>query len=447
MPKHTLKLVLIAIMASIVAGCDTTHSLNNVATPPLSSQPITANSEFWQGDAMTIWARLQQQPLPKLETMSSSDPNANAWIKLAIISKRDSGSTSQLANDLIAWRAENPGHPGNSLIPGGGSLSSLNNSQLPRHIAVLLPLQGPLAQQGKTIRNGFLSAYYANLSKTHVTQTINFYDTNQYGNNMTGLYQKAISDGADFVVGPLSKENVQTLTQQGSFSVPTLALNYTDAWGSLPSNLYQFGLSPFDETQQVADKAREAGYKHAVIITTDNTWGQRAVKSLSSRWQANGGTIQEVLYVSSKTDLSQSITKLLQANPNNKKSLEHRHDIDVVFLLTPPQYARQIVPLIKFNYVDRLPIYATSIVHSGGTGVPENADLNGVIFCEAPSALGGGNRLYSVGTDAYILSSNIPRLTTLPNFPIYGATGAMTLNSNHQIYRRLPWTTMQDGHT
>src|SRR5688500_18538479 len=104
MPKHTLKFLLIPLMASILSGCDTTKSFmsnfgsgNNQSsyTPPTSSQPITANSEFWQGDSMTIWARLQQQPLPKLETMNSPDPLMGGWVKLAIISKRDSGSTSE----------------------------------------------------------------------------------------------------------------------------------------------------------------------------------------------------------------------------------------------------------------------------------------------------------------------------------------------------------------
>ncbi|HVY53661.1 MAG TPA: penicillin-binding protein activator, partial [Gammaproteobacteria bacterium] len=54
------------------------------------------------------------------------------------------------------------------------------------------------------------------------------------------------------------------------------------------------------------------------------------------------------------------------------------------------------------------------------------------------------NRLYAIGRDAYLLSQSLTRLNTLPNFPIYGATGALSLEQQ-QVHQRLPWVTIRDG--
>lgn len=470
MPKHFLKLLCFIIVGvSTLSSCSTTPSFFSGGTPsiqsteaPPSLDSLAENSPLWQKDSMTIWNRLQHTPPQTLQSIRSANPTIAGWIKLALISKTNSNNTAELVKQLQAWRAENPSHPGNSIFPNNSSLTRLYNIQPPQHVALLLPLQGHFGKQGKMVRDGFLNAYYSNSARTHITQAISFYDTSQT-QNIYALYQKALSEGADFIVGPLTKEEVQTFISQGSFSRPTLALNYTDIWlGSLPANFYEFGLSPIDEAQQVADKAREDGHSRAIIIASQTDWGKRVVGTLSSRWQADGGSIQDTLYVSPQENVNQVVSQLFHFNPNMKKDItqqqngqnlaqQGRRDFDVIFLLTPPQQARQIVPLIKYYYVNKVAIYSTSIIYSGSPSA-QDVDLNGVIFADTPWTVfsSGGqsvSRLYAVGRDAYTLSHELPRMLELPNFPIYGATGALTLNSQHQIYRRLPWTTIRDGHT
>jgi outer membrane PBP1 activator LpoA protein len=464
MPKNILKLSLIALSVLTLASCDSTKSfLNNGSQGTVSKaapQSLASNSPFWQGNTATVWNNLQSVPLHKLKAAHFSDPTMAGWTQLAALSKQNSRSTTKLVQALIEWRAANPHHPGNDLFPNDSALNQLASSQVPQHIAILLPLTGPMGQQGKTVRSGFLSSYYANLSKTHIHQAVSFYDTS-LSPDIGTLYQKALSDGADFVVGPLTKDTVQALTRQSNFSMPTLALNYTDVgFGSLPTNLYEFGLSPTDEAQQLADKARQAGRSHALIITTQNEWGQRVTKELTTRWNSDGGSVQDVLYITPQTDLTKEVAALLHLQPkldhskkeiNDRASLEQgrRHDFDVIFLLIPPQTARQVVPLLRYYYVTNVPVYATSIIYSGRPSPERDMDINGVMFVDIPWVLHShgknSNRLVAVGTDAYTISNEIPRLTTLPNFPIYGATGAMSLNSKHQIFRRLPWTTIRNG--
>jgi outer membrane PBP1 activator LpoA protein len=467
MIKNILLTLLIAISTLVLTSCDTTKNLFNQgglsssAEPAAESAPVNLQGfpndpVFWQGGTATVWNKLQHIPLPQLQSAAAkaTDPTIAGWLKLAIVSKQYSTDTNQLVTQLIAWRAANGNHPANALFPDNGVLTQLQNTRAPQHIALLLPLQGSLSDSGQAVRNGFLSAYYG--SSNQRQQTVSFLDTTQ-NPNVGSVYQQAVSQGADSVVGPLTKEEVQQLIGQGRFSTPVLALNYTDNWGSLPTNFYEFGLSPIDEAKQLAEKSWQTGHKRALLIAPDDAWGQRVVKSLTANWQSLGGSVADTFYFNNQTDLNSGIANLLHVNPNNKNASagQHRQDFDIIFLLAQPPMARQIVPLLKYYYVANVPIYATSIVYSGAPS-PEDSDLNGVTFADMPWTLQNANtsaiksdsktsRLYALGRDAYMLSNQLGRLSALPNFPIYGATGALTLTPQQKIYRRLAWVQMRHG--
>lgn len=471
MRKNTTLLYCALLSSILLTSCGTTHSshtlLGGDTQPMRNNTPssLLGNPEFWQGNTETIWIKLQQTPLNTL-VVNQNTPNATeaGWIKLAIISKRYSADTQQLARELLTWRNQYASHPGNQLLPNDTILNSLMNNTPPRHLALLLPLSGKFANMGNATRNGFMNAYNQEHAKSTYPQDITFYDTNSNA-NMVALYQEAVSKGADMIVGPLTKDDVKQLTSHGSFTVPTLALNYTDIWyGSLPANLYQFGLSPHDEAKQVADKAWEAGHTRAIIIAPQTEWGQSVTKTLTARWQSDGGSVTDTYFFTPKSNLSAEIPALLHINTkedrektrdqNTKAALEQqrRHDFDVVFLLAPPQTARQIVPLLRFYYVDKTAIYATSIIYSGTPQPQKDMDLNGVTFCEIPWSLSrygtasdSSGRLVAVGHDAYLISTDLARFTALQQFPLYGATGAITLTPQKQFYRRLAWTQFHNG--
>ncbi len=469
MRKNISALLLALVGTLVLTSCETTQNLfhSNLSgsqaalqNAPVNLQGFPNDPVFWQGDTATVWNKLQHIPLSELQTAAASatDPSITAWLKLAAISKQYSTDTNQLVNQLIAWRTANPTHSANTLFPSNSTLISLQNTRAPAHIALLLPLQGSLSESGQAVRDGFLSAYYA--SPIQRQQTISFFDTTQ-NPSMPALYQQAVSKGADSVVGPLTKDDVQQLAGLGNFPAPTLALNYTDLWfGSLPSNFYEFGLSPLDEAKQLAEKSWQTGHKRALLIAPQDAWGQRVVKSLTANWQSLGGSVVDTFYFGNQTDLNKGIASLLHANPNNNRDQtlapkqQRRQDFDIIFLLAPPQTARQIVPLLKYYYAANVPIYATSVVYSGSPSASDS-DLNGVTFADMPWTLQTGgvanknsprsNRLYALGRDAYMLNNQYNRLSILPNFPIYGATGALTLTSQHKIYRRLAWVQMRNG--
>jgi uncharacterized protein len=448
-----------------------THFFSQKAASLRQDTPSTQleEAEFWQANPGLIWAKLQQTPFTKLSANANiEDTNKAAWIKLALLSKSYSESTSQLVQALLAWRNQYPQHVANDLFANNYTLNKLLSAPAPKHIALLLPLQGPYASLGQAVRDGFLNAYFVESAKTSQQQIINFYDTSQNVDIAT-LYNQALAKGADMIIGPLVKENVQKLLKLNSFTQPVIALNYTDiAYGTLPNNFYQFGLSPIDEAKQIADKAWQIGNSKALIIGPNDEWGMRVIKALKEQWQANGGSISDIYYFSAASDFSQDIPQLLHINvqadhaktrdskENNKALLEsqRRQDFDVIFLLASPDKARTIVPLLRYYYVNNdIPIYATSMTYSGNPMPQKDNDLNGIIFCDIPALIqnpdfskNNNARLFAVGQDAYLITHELNRFISLPNFPAYGATGALSLNPQHQFYRRLAWAQFHDGH-
>ncbi|HLB42579.1 MAG TPA: penicillin-binding protein activator [Gammaproteobacteria bacterium] len=468
--QHFLIRAAIILIFLNTSSCSSSSSLLSF-TPSTTKQTFSSSQAYqttlWEGNTSTIWEKLQHHSSSKLSAMlnTSHHPNQQAWIELALISKHNSNRTPALAQALLTWRSNNPSHPANQLLPSNEILTQLTTTPVPQQIAILLPLQGDYGSAGQLVREGFLNAYYANLTRIG-KQNVSFYDTTQ-NQQVNALYQQALADGADVIVGPLIKNDVQQLSKFGSFSTPTLALNYTTIYfGSLPRNFYEFGLLPEDEVEQVAERAGEAGLTHAIVIAPENPWGKRLTSTFSARWHTIGGRIQDTLYYSAKSDFNKEIANLLQINVdtdkkltqegNNKDILEQqrRHDFDVIFLFAQPKQARIIVPLLRYYYVNKVPIYATSSVYSGAPNPIKDVDLNGVTICDIPWSIQNtrhkttgpqNDRLYAVGLDAYQLSQSLDRLIQLPHFPIYGTTGALVLAPSHQIHRRLPCHTIRNG--
>lgn len=464
MERNSLGKIVILIFVLALTSCSSMPT--NTARKVVRPIPNSALA-LWEGNTAATWDKLQHTSLARLTALQSltNDAKQSAWLELALISKRNSINTQDLSRELVAWRTRNPSHPANTLFPDNITLTQLSSNATPHQIALLLPQRGAFGPSGQTVREGFLNAYYANLYKVG-NQSIKFYDTTQ--ENIESVYKKAIADGADFVIGPLAKNHVQQLSSSGSFPTPTLALNYTDhSVQSLPTNFYEFGLLPEDEAAQIAERASKTGVKNAIVIAPQNAWGKRMAYAFTESWHAKGGAIQETWYYGTRANFSQEVARLLNVNPkldkelmeedNNKEVLEQqrRQDFDVIFLFSQPQDARIIVPLLRYYYASNIPIYGSSSIYSGKTSERKDMDLDGVIVCDIPWSrqIAQGNindavqadRLYAVGQDAYLLSQTLTRLVLLPNFPIYGTTGALTLSSTRQIHRRLPCTAIRNG--
>lgn len=396
----------------------------------------------------------------------------SGWLSLAYIEKFYN-SPAQRNQAIQEWQQHYAKHPAQALL-GQHQTTSMPNYASHQHqgnihkIALLLPASGPHAQAAKSIREGFLSAHYGSSSSK---PTIQVYDTSS--GDILQVYQRALQEGADFVVGPLAKNDVARLSQIPPYSLkaPVLALNEHPQVGSQKSSFMQFSLSPENEADQITEKAKNLGYRNASIIVPNNAWGKRVATRFRNNWHRIGGKVVSEAALDSHKDLSQQMQKFLSLEQSQSRSsaikqiikesvdyqLRRRSDVDVVFMALPPELARQVKPLFNFYYANDIPILATSSVYTGSPNPNRDRDMNGIQFVDMPwvidrrqnrqesSASGEASRLFAMGVDAYAITQRFTQLQRSPNSSVSGATGRLTLTPDNRIQRTQSWAKISNG--
>jgi uncharacterized protein len=452
----------------------------------LKLDPLLVDPKQISANRQAIWNALNGLPTQTLMQMSNQSHSENemGWYQLAQINHQYDTNPDILNQQIALWRQTYPIHPANDVLPKSNSYLTSNYASdlpsAPQRVALLLPLTGKHGGPANAIRDGFLAGYYQGKNKPTLQPEIKVYDTTS--RDPAQVYQQAVMDGADFVVGPLAKEDVLSISKlsESQLRVPVLALNHNDQIGLVSSKFYQFSLSPENEAEAVADKAFADGHRRAGIVIPNNAWGRRIAQSFKSYWQRKGGQVQRIIEVDPTRDQSAPIRTLLnideskeRANAANKtigvkaEFQPYRdHDIDFIVLAAPPEQARQLRPLFEFYYAGDLPVYATSSIYSGSPNPTKDRDMNGIIFCDMPWILdqqhpsqsarnqiqsnlpdSGGqyHRLYAMGVDAFVLTSQLSRLAQYPNMGLPAATGTLYLGPKHQIERRLQWAKIKNG--
>ena len=444
--------------------------------------PFLRSDKDKQDNLLATWESVQSISRPDLNKLlaRASNSSQRGWLQLAFISSESDGLSSELFKQLLEWKQRFPGHPAQQLIPNSSS-SSTEVAPAPQQIALLLPLSGKLKNQGVAIRNGFFANYYAEKGHNPVT-TIRVFDT--ANKDIITTYQEALQSGAQFVVGPLTKTNIDRLASTGSLPIPTLALNTVTNSDNKIQNLFQFGLSPTDESMQVAIKAWNDNHSRALIIAPSNAWGQRVVGAFKQEWSSLGGLSVDEMTYDSKTNLSKKIRSVLSLYQSNLRAQNvkwllkgkvrfvprRRQDVDAIFLVATPSAGQQIKPLLKFYYASDIPVYSTSSIYRGYPSPTRDRDLSGIVFDDIPLVLEKNTgltknlsslrtnikslwstsflhypRLYGLGIDSYSLIYQLNKLAAFPQLRISGATGKLYLLPNQHIYRKLSWAQMSNG--
>ena len=440
--------------------------ITNAVSERSKLNQILPDATSKQNNLRSQWLLLTSLPDSELNTLSiESDDGSETkgWMTLAQISHYQYQKPNEMLDAIKDWQSIYPQHPANSLLKTSSGDAYLFKK--PRNIALLLPTSGPISGPGRAIRDGFMSAYKS--SKESGLININTYDTHHA--DIVSLYERAIQDGADYVVGPLSKPDVAKVAEL-SHPVPTLLLN--DLNHPTQGQAYQFGLSPESEARQVASKARKSGYTKALVIAPNDAWGEAVVDAFKNQWQAGGGQVVDQFDYEKSANLNQSIKDFLHISQSQarKKSLQsvlgeslrstprRRQDFDMIFLLAYPSKARQIMPLLKYYYAGDVPVYSTSAVYGGYPSSMKNRDLDGIIFCDMPwifnhnlghknwpEKLNSYNRLYALGLDSYVLSTQLNQLLLFPAMGVRDNSGVLYLRQDNQIARILAWGQFKNG--
>ncbi len=452
---------------------------------PSQAIRLLTQREAWLDDDRSIMQnrnRLWQGLLVSdLETLRSAaetehDSETRGWLILGALATSTGQQGIGWTNGVIRWQENNIDHPAIGIL-SDLELPDSDLLEYPRQIALLLPLSGGNATAGKAVQNGFFGAYFSAVAGLQDAQQVRVYDVNKLG-GARQAYSSAVQDGAEFVVGPLLRRNVNDLAEEILLPVPVLTLNFLPDNVLAPPGLYQFALAPEDEAASAARRAIAEGHTLAVALVPGNEWGRRVLTSFSTEFEALGGTLLDFRnYQPSNQDfsveieglmaLSQSVSRYrrLRANIGGPLQFEprRRQDAEFVFLAANAPAGRMIKSQLKFHYSGDLPVYSTSFVYS--MDGRSNADLNGLMFADTPWVVSPHSwmsdlpglyneywpserrlaRLHAMGFDAYHLVAKLFGSRTGPMDEMDGATGRLFLAADGRVHRRLAWAQFQRG--
>ena len=419
----------------------------------------------------TIFSSLLQLPEKtlQLEAAQSITSEIRGWLSLAAMTKKFQDDPLRQLKALKKWQQAWPTHSAAIIVPASLRILARIVEEQPEKIALILPLNGKLGAIGRAIRDGFITAHY----QITPDSSLKIYDSTK--DDIVAIIAKAVSDGAELVIGPLDRAKVTTIALL-PLKVPVIALNRT-LNSEINSNLYQFGLAPEDESTQVAEQVFREGLLNGLIVAPDTEWGDRNLKAFADSFTNRGGIIVDSVRFTDQRDYSDLIKSLLNVDSSEQRAAglrritgerfeftaRRRQDIDFVFLLSNATQARGINPTLAFFYAEDIPVYATSHVHIGNDSQINAIDMNGIRFCDIPWKLtkndtikqlivdswsGASNQLapfYALGVDAHRLYPRLQQLKEFPKENIFGATGILTLNRDNIVNRALTWAEFRGG--
>ena len=420
----------------------------------------------------------------RIEPRAATDPLTRGWLELAAIAATSARSPAAAMPDVEAWKRKYPSHPANDAVSSEllgvpqqevAEQSPTGPVQGVEHVALLLPLTGRQASAATTIRDGFLAGFY--LRPTAERPRVRVYDTGTM--SASEAITRATQDGAQFIVGPLLRDEVNAVADVAGQRPPVLALNFLSADRPIPNGFYQFALSPEDEARQTARRILADGMRRGIAIVPAGDWGTRVLAAFKEEFIAGGGDLVDTAtFDASQTDYSPAITQVLRINDSNArhKRLEsalntklqfeprRRADIGFIFAATSQaNIARLLRPQLKFHFAGGVPTYATSDAFEPDPNA--NQDMDGLIFPDMPWMLGGTladavrnsmreawptggprrNRLFAFGFDSYRLLSAIRRQPAGSPVNVEGLTGQLSIDADRKVRRELYWAQMQQG--
>jgi uncharacterized protein len=402
-----------------------------------------------------------------LEAPPGTDPIVRGWLDLATLTAGARSSASELGQ----WRASYPDHPGTELLAGIAPAAVAAG-----RLAVLLPVT--TRPEAALIRDGF---QYACGQQDNAQQAqITVYDTDALG--VPAALAQARSDGAEMIVGPLTRDEVEAAAEARGGGAPLLALNLLPPEHSAPANFYQFALSPEDEARALAVRILASGGRRGAVLTASGDyWSQRILGAFSQQLLAGGGVIltqdsydpnehdySTAIRHALGTDLSVARLERLKAVTGAKLLLEprRRNDLDFVLVAGPAASVRLLRPQLRFQYAGDLTIYSTSDAYDPAAA-ESNQDLEGLLYGEMPwlvpdngrldalhsqieQASGGStssrSRLYAFGYDACQLALGLAAAHgDYRQVSVAGLTGELSFDAERRVQRSPLWAQVHNG--
>lgn len=455
-------------------------------------RPIEAVRQYIQRDRyvagkaaadnqLALWRTLEGLPVERLraELAAASEPQLAGWIELMLAAQENAGNVVATTHAIAQWRGRYPSHPAGQALLDSLTLGAPVLIGRIGRIALLLPLTSDFAIAAQAVRDGFLAMHARTPEAERPRVTV--YDLGPDPTQAPQVYDRAVQEGAQVIVGPLGREAADAIVRDGGLDVPTLLLSHTDEQPAGAARLFQFGLPPEQEARQAAERAYLDGCRQAGVLYPSGAWGERLMNAYAGYWQRLGGLVLATQpYAESESDYSEPIKRLLNVHESEsrKRMIEKqigqrlmfeprpRQDVECIFLAASPRSGRLIKPQLNYHRARTVPVYATSHIYTGKPNRAQDADLDGIQFGDMPWMLAQNgrvaelrktlqigwpyvgtdlDRLYALGIDSYAILPHLNRISTDGSARFQGVTSGLSLDPDGRLHRQLAWARFRNG--
>jgi outer membrane PBP1 activator LpoA protein len=406
----------------------------------------------------------------------ASDAMVRGWLEAASVAVDNARNPTLGATRLAAFRNRFPSHPALGALAGepkvGIEEPSAKLAAAP-HLALMLPLTGRTSAAAAQIRDGFMTAYYQLSAATR--PRLRVYDT--AAASIADTVADAAAAGAEFIVGPLTREEVVASAELLTTRPPILALNFLPADRPTPARYFQFALSPEDDARAVARYITATGRRRGVVLTPEGDWGTRVAAAFDEELRAAGGYLlgQASFGATARSDFGDSIMQVLrtddsrarhqriQAAIGQKLEFEPRRRPDIQFIFAPsqPGAARLLRPQLRFHLAGDIPTFTLGDAYEPHPTA--NQEIDGVMFPDMPWMLGDEGltgevredarqafgdsaarrgRLFAFGYDAFRIAAALQRGARINP---QGLTGTLSIDGQGRVHRELEWVRIKGG--
>ena len=261
------------------------------------------------------------------------------------------------------------------------------------------------------------------------------------------IIAQAKQAGARAIIGPLLKQNVDTLLNNPSAlqDLSVLTLNATQNARAIGQVCY-YGLSPEDEAESAANKMWADGIREPMVAVPQNDLGQRTATAFNVRWQQLAGTDANIKYYNQSADVGVAL---------------QGQNLQGLYVVAKSDELADLKTVID-NSGSNIKLYASSRSNSSNNSPEYRLLMNGLQFSDIPffkdtdsaqyqKIANNTNgdyslmRLYAMGADAWLLINHFNELRQVPGYQIDGLTGKLSAGPNCNIERDMTWFQYQNG--
>ena len=304
-------------------------------------------------------------------------------------------------------------------------------------IALVLPLQSPAyARAAEAVKAGFLAA----ANRAGVAGRVRVIGHGDDG--VLPAFALAEQQGAALAVGPLTRDDLKTVTSMALTRPRMLALNQSDEGAPLPDQAYALALSIESDAAILSHAARAGGVRTIAVVASTGALQRRFASAFVAAWDR--GPAREYRFDPNPEMLGLLRRELAARPPDAVVLAVDGEDAALAKTFLPSR------PVFAISQIadDLPPQLLRDLEGTRYVEIPWLAQPDSPIFAGMPRASLGTpllDRLYALGLDAFALAQMLAEPVPPERVELDGATGHLSLTPGRAFAREGVVMLIRDG--